>query len=214
MSVLTKATLVAVLLLAYISAPLLNQSSDLYQVVRSGDAYAIGMLLNRVFDSLTTQSHIAVFDPAVALKSYNLQAFKSQSTTILQEFNTFRATHKVPTFGQLDPDQEMMGLGPWQTAWLRLYGMTSCVATMHFPQTLAAVRDSQLPAVSIMVSVLNAGQSLPVHEGPTRAVLRYHLGLSIPTNPAAAAAAAAETTTAATTTDGQPFLRIWPCRKS
>lgn len=60
---------------------------------------------------------------------------------------------------------------------------------------MAAVKASGLPAISIMISRLAPGQSLEAHYGPTRAVLRYHVGISIPQE---------KMTTA-------PYLSIWPC---
>jgi hypothetical protein len=159
---------------------------------------------------MTHESHVAVHDPSVALHRYNRTELLSRHGAILQEYNSFRARHAaIPTFGELDPVQKP--LGPWQTLWLQLYGTKSCVAH-EFPVTLAAIRASGLPAVSVMLSRLAPGQRLPAHFGPTRAILRYHVGLSIPiptNNPPLAVTAETEASSGR-----PPHLSVWPCAGS
>lgn len=178
------------LVLSYTLAPLGSFAPSL--IKSRGNAYELGDILGDFFASISMESHLAVHNASAALSAYNRTTLQSHYEAILEEYNRFRSNHTIPSFGDLDPVQR--NRGHWKTLWLRLYGVESCVANEYFPITMAAVKASGLPAVSIMLSHLAPGQSLAAHRGPTRAVLRYHLGISIPKN--------------ATT---PAHLSIWPC---
>lgn len=69
----------------------------------------------------------------------------------------------------------------WKAILLRFYGRTLPSAS-QFPKTMKIINDSipKSECTLIMFSVLPPNQSLPPHVGPNHAVLRYHLGLSVP----------------------------------
>jgi len=194
------------ILIAYLLAPLGEFLPNLIQKVYEGDAYGLAQELNHVGASFSYDSHLAVHDPKIL--SPQREALHAASTTIVQEYNSFRSNHKIPYFGDLDPNQQF--LGQWKTLWLKLYGTESCVASQYFPKTVAAVQASGLPAVSIMISTLDPGQILEPHYGPTNFILRYHMGLSIPQT--------ITNTTSSSSEDSAPppplppHLTIWPCR--
>ena len=184
-------------------------------VVDGGDGYKIVAEFTNFFASLANESHLAIHDPYVLeqTKGHNLEVLKSQYQAILEEYNQFRSNHIIPNFAELDRNQKGLGGGNWQTLWLRLYGTESCLATddRFFPKTMAIVRQSGLPAVSVMLSRLGPGQLLEPHIGPTSAILRYHLGISIPTNNLTTDPSSEARDEASWR---PPYLTIWPCNPS
>lgn len=103
----------------------------------------------------------------------------STTTTTTTKRQLLNKNKKLPTFDQLDPGQRYVSKGEWEVLWIQLYNQPTCLVE-YFPKTLQLIKQSQLPAVGIMISKLKAHQSLPIHVGPTNAVLRYHLGLKVP----------------------------------
>lgn len=86
----------------------------------------------------------------------------------------------IPTFHQLSPDQKRISKGNnWKTFALYVYGKRvddNCAAC---PKT-AAILES-LPGMSTaMFSILAPRYHIEPHKGPTRAMVRAHLGLKVP----------------------------------
>lgn len=129
--------------------------------------------------------------------SWQYQTLAGCSDAILEEFESFRrlSRNKLPLFRELDSDQQSVDpQAQWNTLWVKAYGIETDLARF-FPTTIKAVQDSGAPAVSIMLSRLAPSHNLQPHRGPTSAVLRYHLGLKIPT-------------------DVAPKLIVSPCRET
>lgn len=72
----------------------------------------------------------------------------------------------------------------WRTYFLQVYGWTIPKSRQQCPRTWEALR--QVPGMSLaMFSILEPGKRLRPHMGPHKGVLRYHLGLKVPsTDPA------------------------------
>lgn len=67
----------------------------------------------------------------------------------------------------------------WNVFMLYCYGVRPEENRRHCPATCAAVAG--IPGLSqAFLSILDPGKSIPAHEGPTRAYLRYHLALRVP----------------------------------
>lgn len=86
----------------------------------------------------------------------------------------------IPTFHQLSPDQKRISKGNnWKTFALYVYGKRvddNCTAC---PKTAAAL--AALPGMSTaMFSILAPRYHIEPHKGPTRAMVRAHLGLKVP----------------------------------
>lgn len=96
---------------------------------------------------------------------------------IAAEFDAYMEKHYVPQFDALDEIQERLNLDrKWKTLWLKVYGGWSKVAE-EFPFTVNLLKDTKCS--SCMFSVLQPGKVIPVHRGPYKGVIRYHLGLRV-----------------------------------
>lgn len=88
----------------------------------------------------------------------------------------------IPAFHQISPDQKRISKGDnWKTFGFYVYGKRVDHNCELCPRT-AAVLDT-LPGVrSAMFSILKPHYRIAPHKGPTRAVIRAHLGLKVPTD--------------------------------
>ena len=86
----------------------------------------------------------------------------------------------LPAFHQISPDQKRISKGDnWKTFGFYVYGRRVDDNCAVCPRT-AAVLDT-LPGVrSAMFSILKPRYRIAPHKGPTRAVIRAHLGLKVP----------------------------------
>lgn len=86
----------------------------------------------------------------------------------------------IPAFHQLSPDQKRISKGDnWKTFGLYVYGQRVDDNCAVCPKT-AAILD-KLPGMrTAMFSILKPHYHIKPHRGPTRAVIRAHLGLKVP----------------------------------
>lgn len=86
----------------------------------------------------------------------------------------------IPTFHQLSPDQKRISKGNnWKTFAFYIYGRRVDDNCALCPRT-AAVLDSLPGMRTAMFSILAPRYHIEPHKGPTRAVVRAHLGLKVP----------------------------------
>jgi beta-hydroxylase len=86
----------------------------------------------------------------------------------------------IPAFHQLSPDQKRISKGDnWKTFGFYVYGKRVDENCAVCPHTAAAL--DRLPGMrSAMFSILKPRYRIAPHKGPTRAVIRAHLGLKVP----------------------------------
>jgi aspartyl/asparaginyl beta-hydroxylase (cupin superfamily) len=90
---------------------------------------------------------------------------------------------QIPTFHQISPDQSRISKGDnWKTFGFILFGHRIEENCQICPQT-AAVLDSLPDLQDAFFSILAPGYHVPPHRGPTKAILRCHLGLRVPKEP-------------------------------
>lgn len=89
---------------------------------------------------------------------------------------------KIPSFHQISPDQKRISQGDnWKTFGLYVYGERVDANCELCPQTAAAIRA--IPNMrTAMFSILKPHYHIIPHKGPTRAVVRVHLGLKVPSD--------------------------------
>ncbi|MEG3126734.1 aspartyl/asparaginyl beta-hydroxylase domain-containing protein [Pantoea cypripedii] len=87
---------------------------------------------------------------------------------------------KIPSFHQISPDQKRISKGDnWKTFGMYVYGQRIDENCEICPRTAAAV--SAIPNMkTAMFSILKPHYHIVPHRGPTRAVVRVHLGLIVP----------------------------------
>jgi aspartyl/asparaginyl beta-hydroxylase (cupin superfamily) len=86
----------------------------------------------------------------------------------------------IPAFHQISPDQARISKGSnWKTFALRIFGQDVVMNCAQCPQTSTVL--AKLPGLqNAWFSILAPGYRIPPHRGPTRALVRCHLGLRIP----------------------------------
>ena len=86
----------------------------------------------------------------------------------------------IPAFHQISPDQARISRGDnWKTYALVIFGQEVPENCAACPQTAAVLRG--LPGLqNAWFSILAPGYHIPPHRGPTRALVRCHLGLRVP----------------------------------
>lgn len=89
---------------------------------------------------------------------------------------------KIPAFHQLSPDQKRISRGNnWKTFAFYVYDQRvddNCALCSH----TASALDSLPGMKTAMFSILAPRYHIPPHKGPTRAVIRAHLGLKVPSD--------------------------------
>jgi ornithine lipid ester-linked acyl 2-hydroxylase len=90
----------------------------------------------------------------------------------------------IPTFHQLSPDQQRISKGDnWKTYAFFVFGTRvdeNCAACPATARLLARLPDLQ----NAWFSILAPRYHIPPHRGPTRAIIRCHLGLKVPADAA------------------------------
>ena len=87
---------------------------------------------------------------------------------------------QIPTFHQISPDQARISKGNnWKTFGFILFGHRIDENCRLCPRT-AAVLDGLPGLRTVFFSILAPGYHVPPHRGPTRAIVRAHLGLRVP----------------------------------
>lgn len=86
----------------------------------------------------------------------------------------------IPAFHQISPDQARISKGDnWKTFGFYVYGRRVDANCAACPQTAAII--AALPGMrTAMFSILKPHYHIAPHRGPTRAVVRAHLGLKVP----------------------------------
>lgn len=103
--------------------------------------------------------------------------------SILTEYLRFIQHHHLPRYAEIDDLQAMLADSDAHTAWrtlhLRIFNADTLVAK-SFPDTLRAIAGAGFDCSTIMFSTLEPGKTIPPHTGFYCGVLRYHLGLVVP----------------------------------
>lgn len=143
-------------------------------------------LFNPFFDLWTGGKNRPVFFdidehfPALRTLDENAAVIRAELDTILRSADTIPAYHDVDRFqfpisGKLNADKQ------WKVFLLYALGQKPERNRQRCPNTVALLND--IPDMfQAFFSILEAGKSIPAHNGPYRGYLRYHLGLKVPTD--------------------------------
>jgi beta-hydroxylase len=87
---------------------------------------------------------------------------------------------RIPAFHQISPDQERISKGDnWKVFTFHAYGTKIEDNRALCPETSKLI--DRVPGLqNAWFSILAPGYHIPPHHGPTRAVIRLHLGLIVP----------------------------------
>ena len=103
------------------------------------------------------------------------------TNSIRAEFDTvWQHPEDIPSFHQIAPDQARISTGThWKTYALYIFGQPVVDNCRACPATAALL--ASLPGLlNAWFSILAPGYHIPPHKGPTRALVRCHLGLRVP----------------------------------
>jgi len=135
-------------------------------------------LTDRFLGQQSKIGNTPVFDPAIFpwIRDFeaNWKAIRAELDRVLQDRDS------LPSFHDISPDQKRISKGDnWKT--FILYGLGHRVDSNceRCPET-ARLLDSCPDLQNAWFSILKPGYRIPPHKGPTRGIVRIHLGLIIP----------------------------------
>ena len=110
-----------------------------------------------------------------------LPRLAADTDQIRSEFDAvWQHPEDIPAFHQISPDQARISTGTsWKTYGLYIFGQPVADNCRACPTTAALL--ATLPGLlNAWFSILAPGYHIPAHRGPTRAMVRCHLGLRVP----------------------------------
>lgn len=93
-----------------------------------------------------------------------------------------RDRERIPSFEDIAPVNAPGGMrdAKWKSYWLYAYGRKAADNCRRCPETMRLL--AAIPGIkTAFFSILAPGKHIPEHTGPYAGVLRYHLGLIVPT---------------------------------
>lgn len=116
--------------------------------------------------------------PFVPLEAFPGHVALEQNWQVIRD-EAISAMELAAPMGTIVRHTARIGDTRWKVVMLFWYGKTYAENQAKCPRTTALLQS--LPQVhAAMFSILPPGKEIPVHRGPFRGALRYHLGLKIP----------------------------------
>ncbi len=112
------------------------------------------------------------------------EVLEANFATIREELAPLLADRSVlPAFQEFDPGQARLSHDAlWKVFILRGFGVDAPDNRERCPRTAAVI--DQVPGLyTAMFSILEPGKRIPVHAGPIKGLIRYHLPLVVPAAP-------------------------------
>lgn len=113
--------------------------------------------------------------PWIAEIEGNWETIRDEAIALLED------REALPSFQEISTDQvAITNDDRWKTFFLYGYGFQADLGVQLCPKTAALMR--QIPGMTTaMFSILSPNKHILPHRGPYKGVLRYHLGLIVPT---------------------------------
>ncbi len=150
--------------------------------LKRGFVHRSGKRFLRAIADFQARHSLIATTPFLDNATFNWVTTLEQATApIRAEFDrVWRHPDDIPAFHQISPDQARISTGTsWKTYALRIFGQPvepNCSECPHTAATLAALPGLQ----NAWFSILAPGYHIPPHRGPTRALVRCHLGIMVP----------------------------------
>jgi aspartyl/asparaginyl beta-hydroxylase (cupin superfamily) len=120
---------------------------------------------------------------AIADTNPSLNVLTANYSVIRGELEALLASHAaLPAYHEIDPRQRLISNADtkkWKVFMLYAMGLKPEANRARCPET-AALLDRVSNLNQAFFSILEAGKSVPAHDGPNFAQLRYHLGVIVP----------------------------------
>ncbi|MER5950167.1 aspartyl/asparaginyl beta-hydroxylase domain-containing protein [Streptomyces sp. NPDC001904] len=97
------------------------------------------------------------------------------------EVDALLKSRSIPTYDTFDPQRASEVSDEWRLYYAYMFGKTNQLAKKDLP-TLLSFAQSTPNVVNAFVSILEPGVTLPSHQDPYAGILRYHLGIQVPTD--------------------------------
>lgn len=120
---------------------------------------------------------MAAYFPAAESFIGSWTALRDEALTVAERL------HNVPRFHEIMQEQRAISANDgrdWRMMILKAYG-TEIAPNMSACPTLAKLVTEAPEVLSASISYLAPQKHIPVHRGPFRGVLRFYLGLAVPT---------------------------------
>lgn len=133
--------------------------------------------LNRFFARFSRVSTAAFLEP---LEFPWVAEMELSWAAIRKEADFVYAADQIPGFEEVSPLERLLTTDRrWKTFFFVAYGLEVPANCRRCPETWQALL--RVPGlVSACFSILERGKELPTHRGVNRGVLRYHLGVRVP----------------------------------
>ena len=140
------------------------------------------MFLRAIGDFQSRHSKIAT-TPFLPVNTFPCTSIlESRWKEIRKEFDdVWMRPEMIPSFHQISPDQARISKGEnWKTFAFYVFGSPVYENCERCPKTTKVLSDIE-GLQNAWFSILASGYKIPPHKGPTKALVRCHLGLRIPT---------------------------------
>lgn len=104
--------------------------------------------------------------------------FRDHWWTIRDEFISYSDKYSIPSYKDINLDVAH-GTNGWKTLFLRAYNVDTMTVD-EFPETMKLINSCS--CTTAYFSVLEPGTKIPPHVGLYKGVIRYHLGIIVPTD--------------------------------
>ncbi len=137
----------------------------------------LSALQRKLIERFGSEVNTRFFDPA---RFPWVAELESNWKTIRQDLDeALLDRERIPPFQNLNPTFTRMQDVPWSALVFYAYGRRIRENCERFPATAALLR--RIPNITTaMFSILDGHAHIPAHFGPSKGVLRYHLGLIVP----------------------------------
>jgi beta-hydroxylase len=143
----------------------------------------LGFTLLKRVEALVAQTSLVGTTPFLAPDAFPwTQTLEANWTTIRAELDrVLEHRQALPNFQDISEDQAAITQDDrWKTFFLYGFGHKAERNCARCPATTRLVE--QVPGMkTAFFSILAPGKHIPAHRGPYRGVVRYHLGLKVPT---------------------------------
>ena len=148
----------------------------LYNKIKKKDGYEILECMNKLYTPYITPLEYYSTD------TYNCNMIKNNWKIIKNEYESYVLYHKIYRLAFIDPEQLYIDTSniPWNAIILRAYNKDTNLVK-YFPHTVKILSNIK-NCTTAYFSILYPGKLIPLHTGVFKGVLRYHLGLKVPSN--------------------------------
>ena len=149
-------------------------------------AIRLGKVVMRTLDAFLARHSQVATTPFIDPTAFAwVPALEAKANAIRTELDgIMRHPQDIPAFHEMSPDQVRISKGNnWKTYPMRVFGhriednCTACPSTAALIDGLPGIQNAWF-------SILAPGYHIPPHRGPTKALVRCHLGLRIPADAA------------------------------